>query len=100
MGRVNRILSMRLVCCRLRRGIWEPMRTSGGIAEWMWKGGNPADPAELRAEIDRPVSNQVLLHHDFGFTIEAQRPVLLRELIKEGESVLFFRPPRASASLA
>jgi predicted ATPase len=80
------------------RDLMEPIRTGGGIAEWLWK-GRPAGLAELTAVVDYPFLNQVPLKHVFWFAVEEQHSVV-REMIRTGdESEVFFRRPDGTAFL-
>ncbi len=63
------------------RDLWEPMRTTGGIAEWMWK-GDAGQVASIDVQLSSPAANS-WLRHLFGFTMVAQRPELFREVINE-----------------
>jgi predicted ATPase len=82
------------------RDLMEPIRTGGGIAEWLWK-GSPAGHAELIAVVDYRAQNQGWLSHKLWLDIESQRPQLVHELIRrEDDSLVFDRRPNGSVRLA
>jgi predicted ATPase len=82
------------------RDLMEPIRTGGGIAEWLWK-GSPAGHAELIAVADYPVLNQARLSHKLWFDMESQRAQLVHELIRrENDDLVLDRRPDGSVLLA
>jgi predicted ATPase len=62
----------------------EPIRGSGGIREWLWKGGNAGD-ASLEVTCSHPEGDQTALRHRIRFGEVGQRMELLDEAI-ENES--------------
>jgi predicted ATPase len=71
------------------RDLMEPIRSGGGIAEWMWK-GSPTSPFFVTVMVEPPTLGEPLLH-TIWFTMVAQRPELFREFIRKGESAVFSR---------
>lgn len=84
------------------RDLMEPIRTGGGIAEWLWK-GSPAGHGELAVKVDFPLPHVYVssISHELLLGVEAQRASLLRESIKRWEgSTAFSRGPDGTAFLA
>ena len=80
------------------RDLMEPIRTGGGVAEWLWK-GNAVGLADLRAVVENSILSQVPLHHVLWFSLEDQRSVVREFIKKEDGSELFFRRPDGTAFL-
>jgi len=58
-----------------------PIRTGGGVSEWLWKGGSPADPAEISVTVYYP-HGQMALRHLLSFAMVGQRFELADEAIE------------------
>jgi predicted ATPase len=73
----------------------EPIQTSGGIAEWLWKGSDKAPRAEIDVTVFNP-QGIMPLRHRLAFTMVGQRAELLDEAIEnehpssKGETDVFF----------
>ncbi len=81
------------------RDLMEPIRSGGGIAEWLWK-GSPAGHAELSVVVDYPAQNQGWLRHRLWLDMESQRAQLAHEsVMRESDSRVFDRLPNGSVLL-
>ncbi len=72
------------------RDLTEPIRTGGGVAEWLWKGSLRAAIAEIDATVYYPAGHMPLRHR-LSFAVEGQRFTLMDEAV-ENE-----RPSQAGA---
>jgi predicted ATPase len=79
------------------RDLWEPVRTSGGIGEWIWKGSDTV-PSIVTAMVESPTLGEPLLHSIY-FTMVTQRPELFGEFIRKGDSEVFSRGPDGAGIL-
>jgi len=59
----------------------DPVRTGGGIGEWLWKGSEDPPVAELDATVFYP-QGQMSLRHSLKFTVVGQRAELVDEAIE------------------
>ena len=74
-----------------------PIRKGGGVAEWLWKGGEGNAPASIEVRVSRsPVSQKdvIDLRYNFAFTAANHRLELVDEKIEDAEKT----NPRARAS--
>jgi predicted ATPase len=58
-----------------------PIRTGGGVAEWLWKGSPLAEPAEISVTVDNP-AGRMALRHSLSFTMVGQRFELADEAVE------------------
>lgn len=86
------------------RDLMEPIRTAGGIAEWLWKGSR-TDHGVVTTLVSYPIraryrAGQPALRHDLSLDTQSQRPELISETIKrEDESEVFSRYPDGTGVL-
>ncbi len=59
----------------------DPIRTGGGITEWLWKGSDRAPVAEIDTTVSYPQGKEPL-RHVLTFTIVGQRAELVDEVIE------------------
>lgn len=59
----------------------DPIRTGGGITEWLWKGSDSAPVAEIDATVSYPQGIEPL-RHVLTFTMVGQRTELVDEVIE------------------
>lgn len=79
------------------RDLWEPIRTGGGVVEWLWKGPGKDRIAEVEAWTLSPSGDDLL--HQLKFTVISQRPELVGEAIGESEFAWFYRNLDGSAEI-
>lgn len=58
-----------------------PIRTGGGVAEWLWKGKPAAEPAEINVTVVYP-PGPMAIRHSLSFTMVGQRFELADEAIE------------------
>ncbi|SPF41236.1 putative RecF/RecN/SMC N terminal domain [Candidatus Sulfopaludibacter sp. SbA4] len=63
------------------RDLLEPVRTGGGIAEWLWKGSDQVPIAEMDTTVSYPEG--MPLRHKLKFTMVGQRLELVDEAIED-----------------
>jgi len=68
--------------------LFDPVRTGGGIAEWLWKGSRDLPRAELDITASYPPGS-VPLRHRLTFAIVGQRAELVDEAIQSEHQTLF-----------
>ena len=69
------------------RDIAEPLRTGGGVGEWLWKGAAAENPAaEIEAVLDYP-SGRKPLRYRLVFTTAGQRFELVDEVVENVERI-------------
>src|ERR1017187_902878 len=61
--------------------LFEPVRTSGGIGEWLWKGEAPVSMAEIEVTVFYP-QGETPLRHRLEFATLGQRAELFGEVIE------------------
>ena len=82
----------------------EPVRTGGGIGEWIWK-GQPKSSAAVETVVENPSGNQALRHviefRESGrrFTLEDERIENERPYGEETDPYFFYRYQRGSPVL-
>src|ERR1035438_2262277 len=62
----------------------DPVRTGGGIAEWLWKGSDNARRAQLDATVFYP-QGKMPLRHRLWFTVVGQRAEVSDEAIEDDD---------------
>ena len=73
----------------------DPIRTGGGVGEWLWKGAEKVAPAEIEVTVSYPAM-RVALRHRLAFTMVGQRTEIVDEAIenerktKPGEKDVYF----------
>ena len=60
----------------------DPVRTGGGISEWLWKGSDSVTVAEIDATVSYP-QGEMPLRHSLRFTKVGQRGQLVDEAIED-----------------
>jgi len=79
-GKSNFIEVLRLMSY-LPRDIGKPISDGGGIAEWLWKGGNPNPVAEIEM-LFTAAQNRHSIRHNLKFTGENYFAKIVHETIK------------------
>jgi len=63
------------------RNLLEPIQAGGGIAEWLWKGGEETTIAEIEVTVSNP-GGKMDLRHKLSLTMVGQRTELVDEAIE------------------
>lgn len=68
-----------------------PVQSSGGIADWLWKGGPSIPIAEIDVTVDYPRNRNMPLRHKLAFSMDSQRLEIEDEKIENShpESDIF-----------
>lgn len=74
------------------RDLLEPIRQGGGVTEWLWKGGDGTQAAELDAVVHNPHGQQPLRHR-LAFTAVNQRFQLVDEAIENEHAYAGYDTP-------
>lgn len=80
------------------RDLQVPIRSGGGVAEWIWKGNRATEPAEIDVTVFNPYG-VMALRHSLSFTMVGQRFELVDEAIEnerpssrfEGDVFFYYR---------
>ena len=83
-GKSNLIEALELLSAT-PRDFAATVRDGGGAAEWLWKGGDAARPAEIEAVLESGAPRDRPLRHRLTFTAVQDRLEVLDEVIEEAE---------------
>ncbi len=61
--------------------IFKPMKSGGGVGEWLWQGSDSVGEASIQMVMDEPTSN-TSFEYSIKFTEEFRRPKITQEIIR------------------